>query len=266
MSMDERCVVGYDGSDPSRAALRWALARGLPVVLAHVVDPEIGMMGDDYLAEERRRGSAVISAALADLERDEKSRDVEVALLEGPVAWALADFCRPEDLLVVGTHKTGFLHGRVLGSRSVEIGLLARTDVAVIPDTDLRFRVGVVAGVDREPGLAAVVETAAREAQRRGEELLLIHSSERSGHGDGQMLLADALTIVRETAPEIVVRSRLSNRAPSELLLDAGRERAALVVGTGGRDRDRSPIGSVLHDILLNITAPTRVAHSHEAG
>lgn len=263
--MDERCVVGFDGSDPSRAALRWALTRGLPVVLAHVVDPEMGMMGDDYLAEERQRGSAIVAAALADVQQSENPRDLDVALLEGPVAWTLADFCRAGDLLVVGTDKTGFLHGRVLGSRSVEIGLLARTDVAVIPNADLRFRKGVVAGIDRESELAAIVETGAREAERRREELLLIHSSMRSGHRNGQLLLADALAISREIAPGLLVRTRLSNRAPSELLLDAGRERAMLVVGTGDRDRDRSPIGSVLHDILLNITAPTRVARRTES-
>ena len=258
--MDERCVVGFDGSDPSRAALRWALTRNLPLVLAHVIDPEIGMIGADYLAEERRRGVALVAATLAEVQRDGEARQIDSTVLEGPVAWALADYCRPGDLLVVGTHKTGFLHGRVLGSRSVEIALLARTDVAVIPNTDLRFRVGVVAGVDRDADLTAVVESAAREADRRHEELLLIHSSERTGHRNGQILLADALAIARDIAPDVVVRSRLSNRAPAELLLDAGRERAALVVGTGGRDRTRSPIGSVLHDILLNITAPTRVS------
>lgn len=263
--MDERCVVGFDDSEPSRAALRWALGRGLPVVLAHVIDPEMGMMGDDYLAEERRRGSELVAATLAELRPGQGAPKVDVALLEGPVAWALTDYCKSGDLLVVGTHKTGFLHGRVLGSRSVEIGVLARSDVIVIPHAELRFRSGVIAGVDREPALAAVVEVSAREAERRAEELLLIHSTARTGHREGQLLLAEALSIAREIAPDVVVRSRLSNRAPSELLLDAGRERAMLVVGTGGRDRARSPIGSVLHDILLNLTAPTRIAHGTDA-
>ena len=263
--MDERCVVGFDDSDPSRAALRWALTRGLPVVLAHVIDPEMGMMGDDYLSEERRRGAELVAATLAALHLEDVGPKVDVALLEGPVAWALAEYCDPGDLLVVGTHKTGFLHGRVLGSRSVEIGMLARSDVMVIPHAELRFRSGVVAGVEREPALAAVVEAAASEAAERAEELLLIHSTAQTGHREGQLLLAEALAMVREIAPDLVVRSRLSNRAPSELLLDAGRERALLVVGTGGRDRTRSPIGSVLHDILLNITAPTRIAHGTDA-
>ena len=52
--------------------------------------------------------------------------------------------------MVVGTHKIGFLHGRVLGSRSVQITSTVPCSVAVIPEVDLRFRRGVVGG--RGPG------------------------------------------------------------------------------------------------------------------
>jgi nucleotide-binding universal stress UspA family protein len=166
---------------------------------------------------------------------------------------------------VVGTHKTGFLRGRVLGSRSVEVALLARSDVVVVPDTDLRLRSGVVAGIAEGPEMASIVEVAARGAQARGEELLLLHGSAELGYERGQTLVAAAREIAHAVAPEIVVTSRVSNRSIAESLLDAGRGRALLVVGAGARDPVRSPIGPLLHDILLNLTAPTRVVHARQA-
>lgn len=258
--MNERKVVGYDGTEPSRAALRWALARPGPIVLAHIVDDEGGTVGEDFRAEEERRGWALVAEVMDELAREHPEVPTEVALLDGPVAWALTEYAGSDDLLVVGTHKTGFLHGRVLGSRSVEVAVLARSNVAVVPSTDLRFRVGVVAGIDDQAELRPIVSTAAREAERRHEELLLIQSTPTGHTEHDRVVAAEAMMIARETAPGITIRSRTSNRGPAELLLDAARDRALLVIGAGTGDRARSPIGTVLHDVLLNLTAPTLIA------
>jgi len=246
-----RSIVGFDGSEPSRGALDWALAQERPVVIAHVADAESGP-------------EALVAAALSRVDGRGARADVETVILDGPVAWALARHAGAGDTLVIGTHKTGFLHGRVLGSRSVEVAMLAACDVMVVPTIDPRFRSGVVAAIADEPGLRLVAEAAARAAARRGDELLLLHSTGDRGPGSERAILAEAVAIARQVDRDLVIRTRASNRSATELLRDAARGRALLVLGSGSGDRTRSPIGSVLHDVLLNITAPTLVTRAPE--
>lgn len=260
--MSKRSVVGFDGSEPSRAALAWAIRRGDPVVIAHVVDADAGLIGTDYRLQLEQTGADLLERTLAEVGADHPEAEVEGVLLDGPVAWALAQFAGPDDTVVIGTHKTGFLHGRVLGSRSVEVAMLAGCDVMVIPPIDMRFRNGVVAGIADDPGLRDVVESAARVAAERGEDLLLLHSTEDRNPENERPLVTEAIAIARQFVGDIVIRTRASNRHTAELLLDAARDRALLVLGSGSGDRARSPIGSVLHDVLLNLTAPVLVTHA----
>lgn len=258
--MMKRLVVGYDGSEPSRHALRWALKHGADIVIAHAIgldgEPagdEERRLGDDRLAQAVLEARSFIGGATPD-------RRVDSVLLEGPVGWALTELASGHDALVVGTHKTGFLRGRVLGSRSVEVAMLATCDVVVVPGMELRFRRGVVAGVSDAADMPVVVEAAAENAAALGDELLLVH-------GRGQRptrtsdLLGEARRVAHAVAPTTVVRTRASDRPLAELLLDAGRDRALIVLGEQ-RDRSRSPLGTVVHDVLLNLTAPTLVVHA----
>lgn len=260
--MTRRAIVGYDGTAPSQAALAWAINCGNPVVVVHVVDADSGLIGDDYRREVQQAGTKILERVLDDVAARHPDVDVEGVLLEGPVAWALAEFAGPEDVLVIGTHKTGFVRGRLLGSRSIEVAMLADCDVMVVPSLDMRFRSGVVAGVADEVGLRDVVESAARVARERGEELLLLHGTDERSPENERAVVAEAISIARETADGILIRTRASNRHTAELLLDAARDRALLVLGSGSGDRTRSPIGSVLHDVLLNLTAPVLVTHA----
>jgi nucleotide-binding universal stress UspA family protein len=226
-----------------------------PVVLVHVEEPEAGLMGRDFAETELRAGAKLVSEWAQSV--SERGIEVSTSLLDGAVVWALADFVRPDDLLVVGTHKTGFLHGRVLGSRSVQIAAAARSSVAVIPELDLRFRRGVVVGIDQKADAPDVACAAAAEATAYGVPLSVIRAfrvapQPREAHGSA------AVAAVRKKFPDLAVRTRESQREPAEALLDAARDKALLVIGPGRSER--SPIGSVLHDILLNLNAPTLVA------
>lgn len=271
------CFVGADGSGPSRAAIRWALARasgdGSTVVLVHVVDDEWGLLGSGYAGEAERHGQDVVDAELADAARRHAGVDVGARVVHGSPAWALAGLPSPNDLLVVGTHKTGFLHGRVLGSRSVQVASAAACSVAVVPDTTFDTRRGVVVGVDRFDGSAAAVVRGAREAARLGQDLLLVHappvsralpSADLPGTiGDAQRLLAEAADLAVRTAPDIVVRRRVVRRDPAEALLDAGNGASLMALGVSHpHELTRSVIGSVTHDVLMNITVPVFVARS----
>jgi len=138
--MNGRYVVGVDGSTPSEAALRWATERavrqGAPLVLAHVRDPEAGMMGDDFARDEARRSSELLGRLLEQLAPT--GLDVSSTVLDGPLTAGLAAFVTPADTVVIGTHKVGFLQGRVLGSRSVQIAAGVPSSVAV-PSANTRL-------------------------------------------------------------------------------------------------------------------------------
>jgi nucleotide-binding universal stress UspA family protein len=269
--------IAVDGSGPSMAALRWGILRaaevGVPVVLLHVVDDEWGLAGRAYAEEAEQRGED----ALARGERKSLELDAGVAvtsrLLRGSPVWELAAAPSADDLLVIGTHKTGFLHGRVLGSRSISIVSLARCSVAVIPDVELGTRRGVVAGVGWPEVDSRAIASAAREAARLREEAVLIHSAwiavtsrmdviahpleaERS-------LLRSALDEARKSAPEAVVSTRISRRSPPEALLDASRRSNLLVLGSSeSRGPRQSVLGTTTHDVLMNINCPALISRN----
>lgn len=263
--MTRRYVVGVDGSAPSGAALEWALSRArrnaTPLVLVHVVE-------GGGAAEERPARSAEAGAAvLADQLERVRALGVEASTtqLRGSLAWALGELAQPDDVVVVGTHKTGYLHGRVLGSRSVQIALAVRSSVVAVPEVDLRFRRGVVAGVDRAETAAAIGRAAAEEARSLGEELTLLEAVPHSDVRRDELPIALAAREAARVAPGLVIRSRVSTRPPAEALLDAARDKALLMLGPGSLERARSPIGSVLHDVLLNVTAPVLVVRPTDA-
>ncbi|MDP9026281.1 MAG: universal stress protein, partial [Actinomycetota bacterium] len=251
--MTMRYVVGFDGSGPSEAALAWTIQRAreepAPIVLVHVAEGDDGSMGRDYENLTARRGAALLSQRIDKLRRAHPELTVEGLALEGSVAWELARAVEPVDLLVVGTHKTGFLHGRALGSRSVQIAAAASSSVAVIPEVDLRFRRGVVAGIDRSDTAAAIAWVAADEAARRSDELQLMEAVSNTTPVQDRAPLAVALVAARHRHPALIIRSRTSTRPAAEALLDASRDKALLVLGPGSQDPRRSPIGSVLHDV-----------------
>ncbi|MGN6273556.1 MAG: universal stress protein [Protaetiibacter sp.] len=279
MTASARYVVGVDGSAPSEAALAWAVRNarrdGAALELVHVVDPEQGMMGVDLLDAAERAGERLLADAAQRVRAQHPELEVSAELLSGVPTWTLAAHARPEDTLVVGTGKTGYVSGRVLGSRSVQFALAASCTVAVVPEGDPKFREGVVAGIDRPETAAAIARRAAREAVDRGMRLTLIHAvppevvdTQRANLESPLVLAADA---AREVEGMLEIRSRLSTRVPAEALLDASRGSALLVVGPGSVAETHSPLGTTLHAVLLNANAPVLVvrpvaqlAHSAE--
>jgi len=254
--MVARIIVGIDGSGPSSAGLRWSLKRaradGCSLVLVHIIDDE---------ARETDQGEQSLADAL-EVARA-AGRDVHVEVARGHPVTGLAEQSHSGDLLVVGSHKTGFVRGRVLGSRGILVASLARSSVVVVPEDNLAQRAGVVVGVAAGSECHAAIIAGASEAQRLGQELSLIHSGPDLPEAveAGRALLATAAELAATTAPGIVIRRRLSHRGPTDTLLDASRGSALLVLGAA-RDRGErgGMLGSVTHEVLLNLTSPVMVA------
>ncbi|TFD91748.1 universal stress protein [Cryobacterium lactosi] len=280
--MSATYYIGVDGSGPSRAALRWgvrrAAERNAAVVLVNTVDDEWGLVGRDAAADAERQARELLIEESARVAELHTGVTLTTRIVHGGTAWALAKLPSPEDLLIVGTHKTGFLRGRVLGSRSVQIASAARCSVAIVPDTTLDSRHDVVVGVDGTDGSIPAVRMGAQEADRLDQDLLLVHAPPGSPRSDSSRsesarnesaddrspqaarLMQDAAAVAAATASRITVRRRIAHRDPAEALLDASFDAALLILGVSARHGENTLIGSVTHDVLMNINVPVLIA------
>jgi nucleotide-binding universal stress UspA family protein len=231
--------------------MRWAASRsasdGAPLVLAHVAAPQ----------DERGVGETLLADAAHSLQSEFPGLAVERLLLAGPVWRALALAAAPGDLLVVGTGKDGYSRGRITGSLGVLLAIVAPCDVAVIPDIDLRFRRGVVAGIGRPEGAAVVATAIAAHAQ--GTPVTLVHAACRDRCAGGLDAAEAALTALDPTRE---VRRRNLSSPAADALLDAALDKELIVLGPGAEGDERPPIGAVVHDVLLNANAPVLVTGS----
>lgn len=245
--MPARYIIAVSGVRPAHAVRLWASAHAVAahalLLCVHVddVDP------------------VTAHASAADPSVDD---DNDTLILHGPVPRTLADFVRDDDVLVLGTDKSGFIHARVFGSRGIQIAAAVRCSVAVVPDVDLRFRSGVVAGIDRGETVAVITRAASDEAAARADTLHLIHST-RAPRASPALRSAESLLLRASLAatrrwPRLVVSARTTSRPTAQVLLDASRNAALLVLGPGGRP-PTYPFGSVLHDVLININAPVLI-------
>jgi nucleotide-binding universal stress UspA family protein len=138
-------VVGYDGSDPARAALvfaaRQAGTRGR-VFVVHAYELPPDFLGspyyDHFLSERRDRGEAL----LRDLPLQDAwltGPEYEMELIGGSAAEAITDVARARhaDQIVVGARGLGRIRA-LLGSVSHELLHIADRPVVVIPAAALR--------------------------------------------------------------------------------------------------------------------------------
>jgi nucleotide-binding universal stress UspA family protein len=258
-----RYLVGFDGSSASRIALGWAAARARevdrPVVLVGVVDDSAGTRSADWIEQSAHELAVLLSSRAEALQQADDGLAVETLLAAGDVAPALVRAVEEGDAVVVGTDKTGWVQGRVYGSRSIQLAGVAEGVVVIVPVGDLRLRRGVVAAIEDVPGVDELVRVAAREALRQSAPLLLVHAV-AAGAGDagrqrGERLLDRARRVARSDSGTLEIASHLVQRHPAEALLNLSRDRALLVVR---RSRHRGPlgVGRTLHDLLMNLNVP----------
>ena len=140
----ERIVVGIDGSEGSRAALRWAIAEarlrgavveavsayhvpytGAASVMPLMLDPE------DF----RASADALLDKALGEVEDEAAAlpQPITAVAVEGPASTVLVEAGLGASLLVVGARGHGRLAGMLLGSVSRQVTEHASVPVVVVP-------------------------------------------------------------------------------------------------------------------------------------
>ncbi len=135
LSSKSHIVVGIDGSEPSRHALRWALTYAalinaeVEAVMAWSYPVNYGVAGlpVDWSPEADAR--AVLDRTVASV------TDVAVTkkVIEGNASQVLLDETKDAQLLVVGSRGHGGFAGLLLGSVSANCAEHARCPVLVIP-------------------------------------------------------------------------------------------------------------------------------------
>jgi len=138
----ERIVVGVDGSEGSRAALRWAVREGalrgamveavsafhVPYAGAASVMP---LMLDPKEFEDA--ASAQLKKLVAEVDASALPEPIIELVVEGPASTVLVEAGRRASLLVVGARGHGGLAGMLLGSVSRQVTEHATVPVVVVP-------------------------------------------------------------------------------------------------------------------------------------
>jgi nucleotide-binding universal stress UspA family protein len=248
-----RILVGIDGSEGSKAALRWACdeastSRAATVVATAVwfstppvVSPWLaGSMPPIDLSDSTI--ALLDSTISAVAETHNPSFVLERRVIQGPPAPTLLYEAERCDLIVVGTRGLGGFQSLVLGSVSHHLVNHARCPVVVIPRPDELARKTVsramVVGVDGSENSIAALQWAGRRAGSTGSTLraTFVWRSDR--------------------------RSTASRAEPSE---DAT-TRGALRVLEDALAKAKLPAGiAIEHNAIEGDVAPTLIAESHDA-
>lgn len=263
-----RLVVGVDGSEAGRHALRWAFAeaavRDAHLDVVHVWSPPapISFVGPilaptdtaayeqwakEVLEEDVRLVAAATGVA---------PQRISTESVRGYPPKVLLDKATDADLLVVGSRGRGGFKGLLLGSVSQHCVVHATAPVAVVrqsapmPDTS-----DIVVGVDGSAGSQRALEFALREAAARGARLVVAHawwvaypnasadmlpfvSVDRTSHLArtreviDEMLAAATSTVA---AADVDIEERPLEDAPAAGLVALAASASLLVVGSRGR-------------------------------
>lgn len=129
-----KIVVGIDGSEAAKNALRWALEearlRSAEIVAVHAWEappamPEPGPApGFDLvgiLPEVEEAGERLVKAVVEEVVGDDSDVTVEPVAIQGPAASVLVEAARDADLLVVGSRGHGGFTALLLGSVSQQL-------------------------------------------------------------------------------------------------------------------------------------------------
>ncbi|HSP51512.1 MAG TPA: universal stress protein [Cryobacterium sp.] len=282
--MVEKVIVAIDGGAASKAALEWALNRvvtlervqGTPVSLELTTVVELGwypVEGSDY--SNQRAYERALAEAVRRVEQVAPSCRKTSYIRHGVPVDELARASATADLLVIGTKKTGVLAGTVFGTLPLRLAAHARCPVVVVP-ANWEPRGGtIVAGMEDDVTALVAVDFAAREAERFKLPLDLVHAwsipatvaveygavlpyeEMQDAHA---RILSGATRRVRDAHPALHITEVLEQGTAASVLVNASKAASLVVVGTHGRGAVGSLfLGSVSHDVLMNLPCPVAV-------
>ncbi|NKZ05224.1 universal stress protein [Actinomadura latina] len=270
-------VVGYDGSEQSEAAVRWAAEearlRGAPLTVAHAWEMFTAVGPMAIPVADLRTAAEKVAAEGAEHAR-EVTGDVHAVLGRGVPATVLMEAAADAELVVVGARGRGGFTDLVLGSTGVALSAHAPCPVVVVREP--RSQGPVVVGVDGSAASQEALGLAFTEAHLRGAELAaLVAWPPDADPGPAPLMDAEGLREFagerlarlvqpwREKYPGVAVRTEVVTGPPRQVLLAAAKDAGLLVVGSRGLGGFRGLLlGSVSHALLHHAPCPVAVAHA----
>ena len=144
MTEIKQIVVGVDGSESSRAALRWAYDEAAHHDAALVavstwhppalpMSPPYGSLPPEgYETQPEKDAREMLERLTDELEPREPAVDVRISISKGNPAKVLIDMSQGADLIVVGSRGHGGFAGMLLGSVSQHVVAHAACPVVVL--------------------------------------------------------------------------------------------------------------------------------------
>ena len=277
--MAEMVLVATDGGPGSTAALNWVVERGLHadlnVQLVTVEETDWLPLGADEPAY-RRKYVDELRAGENRVAGQPGISVLDTMLLRGETDEALASASRFADLLVVASRHVGPMRAALHNSIALQLARHVHCTLIAVP---LEWRPGtghVVVGVDADGSSDAAVDFGAREAQRCGLALELLHTwslpkpfavtgAVRPGrfphletvHGE---YLDRAVSRARAIAPVLTITTTLEAGDTGETLVRAAQSASMVVVGTHRRGVVRSfALGSISQRVIAAAKCATAV-------
>jgi nucleotide-binding universal stress UspA family protein len=284
-------VVGTDGSEQSRTAVRWAAAearlRGaaLKIVTAYSWNwpPEsFGSLGElpDVIAQQCDQ---LATGAAAEARALEPGIEVSWAAVTGDPVAALLDAARRAVMLVVGNRGRGGFASLLLGSVSQQVATHATGPVVVVRGRTDNPSGPIVVGVDGSASAQRALTLGFDEAQRRGIGLLAVHSypaptplhgmslpplvyDQDAARQDAARDLNATLTPWRDKFPTVPVQTLTEPGSPAKNLVDLSSDATLLIVGSRGHSAlIGNLLGSVGQQLLHHADCPVMITHPEQA-
>jgi len=268
-------ITGYDGSEGSDEALRWAAreawARGttLTICLAWPA-ADLRLLGD-WGAHDRAQqlGGEILARGVRLAGTVPDLTDVRTVLAEASPAHVLCERGSAAEMVVVGSRGHGGLAGSRLGSVSWQVACHGQGRVVVVRGQwrPVNQAPGpVVAGIDGSPESQDALTFAFEEAALRDVPLVavcaLMDTPGRIGARQMEEDFGRLMTSREKEHPEITVLRQVAVGTPRSALLTAAAEAQMLVVGARGLGGLAGmSLGSVAGALVHHSPCPVAVVH-----
>lgn len=274
-------VVGIDGSEPAREALRYAAGlahqRKLPLrIVSAVTMPELytGMVPPppEMIDALQAEGERMLSEAEEAAREVAPRTSIATEVITSPPPSALVDASHSAAMVVIGSTGRGGIMYRMMGSTAVAVCSHATSPVLVVRG-EIRSGTSapVVVGVDDSKHSAGALTVGFEEAQVRQVPLVAmtswvegdyetVFSPDQMAHWQPvsdvhAQRLAEQVADVQESFPDVEVREVVARNKPRDELLQRSETAQLVVVGSRGRGGFRG--------LLLGSTSQALMLHAH---
>ncbi len=283
-------VVGTDGSEPSRTAVRWAAAEArrhdapLKILTAYTWNgPAEALSSVAELPDVvSRQFDQMVTAAAGEARALEPGIDVSGAAVIGDPASALLQASRTAAMLVVGNRGRGGFASLLLGSVSQQVATHANCPLVVVRGRREIPSGPIAVGVDDSASAQRALALGFDQAQRRGCGLLAVRSypvpmppygtdmplliyDQDAASRDAADDLHAILTPWHDKYPAVRVKTLIEPGSPAKTLIDASHEAALVIVGSRGHGAlVGSLLGSVGQQLIHHADCPVMIVHPEQ--